>query len=73
MLYLFFLLLEIVLMLAICLPLAIFAPLPLALVVIVVLLLAVIFLVLPGVLCSTAVAAAVLWNAASVRVPYRRD
>lgn len=44
MLYLFFLLLEIVLMLAICLPLAIFAPLPLALVVIVALLLAVIFL-----------------------------
>ena len=44
MLYLFFLLLEIVLMLASCLPLAIFAPLPLALVVIVALLLAVIFL-----------------------------
>lgn len=44
MLYLFFLLLEIVLIAAICLPLAIFAPLPLALVVIVALLLAAIFL-----------------------------
>lgn len=44
MLYLFFLVLEILLIAAVCLPLAIFAPLPLALVVIVVLLLAVIFL-----------------------------
>lgn len=44
MLYLFFLILEILLIAAVCLPLAIFAPLPLALVVIVLLLLAVIFL-----------------------------
>ncbi len=44
MLYLIFLILEIVLILAVCLPLAIFAPLPLALVVIVALLLAAIFL-----------------------------
>lgn len=43
MLYLFFLLLEVVLILVVCLPLAIFAPLPLALPVIVILLLAVIF------------------------------